>query len=141
MLDLSTTKDKHIDERLRSEPIIWLASTRPDGKPHAIPVWFWWDGETVLMFSKPDAQKIRNLRRSPHVVLALNATDEGEDVAIIEGVAELVERPTSELMLPAFADKYAELFKRIGSDPIKMAAEYNQPIRVTPTKFLAWYPE
>jgi hypothetical protein len=40
MLDLSTVRDRHIDVRLRSEPIIWLATTRPDGGPHNIPVWF-----------------------------------------------------------------------------------------------------
>jgi len=141
MLDLSTAKDRHIDERLRAEPIIWLATTRPDGRPHNVPVWFWWDGESVLIFSQPNNQKIRNLRQSPHAVLTLNTLDDGEDVVIIEGTAELVAQPTSELMLPAFGEKYADLFVRIGSDPAKMAAEYNQPIRVTPTKVIAWHSE
>jgi PPOX class probable F420-dependent enzyme len=141
MLDLSTARDRHVDERLRSEPIIWLATTRPDGRPHNIPVWFWWDGETVLIFSQPNNQKIRNLRHSSHAVLTLNAIDDGEDVVIIEGTAELVDRPAGELMLPAFGEKYADLFVRIKSDPAKMAAEYNQPIRVTPTKFIAWHAE
>ena|SRR5215217_1426958 len=141
MLDLSTAKDRHIDERLRAEPIIWLATTRPDGRPHNVPVWFWWDGESVLIFSQPNNQKIRNLRQSPHAVLTLNTLDDGEDVVIIEGTAELVAQPTSELMLPAFGEKYADLFVRIGSDPAKMAAEYNQPIRVTPTKVIAWHAE
>jgi PPOX class probable F420-dependent enzyme len=139
MLDLSTPKDRHIDERLRSELMIWLATTRPDGRPHNIPIWFWWDGETILMFSQPNNQKIRNLRHSPHVVLALNTLDDGEDVVIIEGTAELLAQPTSELMLPEFGEKYAHLWDRINSSPAKMKAEYNQPIRVTPTKFIAWH--
>jgi PPOX class probable F420-dependent enzyme len=139
MLDLSSPKDAHIDQRLRTEPIIWLATTRPDGRPHNVPVWFWWNGATVLIFSQPDKQKVRNLRHSPHVILALDTRDEGEDVVIIEGIAELVDQPTSELMPPAFSTKYAALFERLGSNPAKMAAEYRQPIRVTPTKFNAWY--
>jgi len=94
-----------------------------------------------LIFSQPNNQKIRNLRQSPHAVLTLNTLDDGEDVVIIEGTAELVAQPTSELMLPAFGEKYADLFVRIGSDPAKMAAEYNQPIRVTPTKVIAWHSE
>jgi PPOX class probable F420-dependent enzyme len=138
MLDLSTAKGARIAERLRSEPIIWLATTRPDGRPHNIPVWFWWDGETVLIFSQPDKQKVVNLRHSPHAVLALDSADEGEDVVIIEGIADLVDRPTAELMPDAFGEKYAALFVRVGSDPAKMAADYRQPIRVRPTKFLAW---
>jgi hypothetical protein len=42
------------------------------------------------------------------------------------------------LMPDAFGEKYAALFVRVGSDPAKMAADYRQPIRVRPTKFLAW---
>ena len=28
--------------------------------PHLVPVWFWWDGQTVLVFStQPNAVKVR----------------------------------------------------------------------------------
>ena len=27
-------------QRLATEPILWLATTRPDGRPHLVPVWF-----------------------------------------------------------------------------------------------------
>lgn len=138
MLDLSTAKDAKIDRRLRAEPIIWMATTRADGRPHNVPVWFWWDGKTVLIFSQPGHVKTRNLQHAPHIVLALNAEDDGEDVVIIEGTAELLTQPATELMSPEFGEKYANLFARVGSNPEKMAAEYSQPIRVTPTKFLAW---
>ena len=39
MLDLSDSKGAHIDQRLRDEPIIWLSSVRPDGRPHLVLVW------------------------------------------------------------------------------------------------------
>src|SRR5256885_2571611 len=45
MLDLRDSKDAHIDARLRHEPIIWLSSVRPDGRPHLVPVWFLWRSE------------------------------------------------------------------------------------------------
>ncbi len=131
----------HAVERLERARNYWLATTRPDGRPHNVPVWFWWDGETVLIFSQPNAQKVRNLRHSPHAVLTLNTLDDGEDVVIIEGTADLLDQPTTELMLPAFGEKYADLFVRVGSDPAKMAAEYSQPIRVTPGRFRAWHSE
>jgi PPOX class probable F420-dependent enzyme len=139
VLDLSNPKDAHVDERLRTEPIVWLATTRPDGRPHSVPVWFWWNGATVLIFSQPDKPKVRNIRHSPHVVLALDSRDDGEDIVIIEGTAELLSQPATEAMPAAFAEKYAALFQRVGSDPAKMAADYSQPIRVTPAKFIAWY--
>lgn len=134
MIDLADAKGTHVDQRLRTEPIIWLSSTRPDGRPHLVPVWFWWDGEAVLIFSEPDTQKVRNLRHSPHVVLALDSADDGEDVVTFAGIADLTAEPASALMPPAFGEKYAALFRRLGSTPEEMQARYTQPIRVRPTR-------
>ena len=133
-----STPDARIDARLRADLIAWLATVRPDGRPHNVPVGFWWDGESVLIFSEPETQEVRNLRRSPHVVLALDTADQGEDVVLAEGVAGLVDRPSAELMPAGFGAKYAALFARLGSDPAAMAARYTQPIRVRPTRFVAW---
>jgi predicted pyridoxine 5'-phosphate oxidase superfamily flavin-nucleotide-binding protein len=56
-----------IDRLLRSEPVIWLSTVRPDGGPHLVPIWFSWNGRDILIASKPHAQKIRNLRANPTV--------------------------------------------------------------------------
>ena len=138
MHDPASSKDTRTDQQLRTEPIIWLAMTRPDGRPHLVPVWFWWDGASVLIFSEPDKQKVRNLRHSPHAMLALDTADQGEDVVMIVGEAELLVEPSGAVMPPGFADKYAALFARLGSSAPEMAARYSQPIRVTPSKLIAW---
>jgi PPOX class probable F420-dependent enzyme len=138
MLDLASAKDSKIDRRLRTEPIIWLSSTRPDGRPHLVPVWFWWDGHSILIFSEPDKPKVRNIRHSPHVMLALDSKDDGEDIVMIVGLASLPDEPSAVHMPAAFGEKYASLFDRIGSTPAKMATQYSQVIRVAPTRFLAW---
>jgi PPOX class probable F420-dependent enzyme len=131
MLDLGDPKGAHIDRRLRAEPIIWLSTVRPDGRPHLVPVWFLWDGAAILIFSKPAAQKVRNLRHSSHVMLALDTADEGEDVVLLEGRAELLGDGAPRSTLPAYAEKYAALMARLGITAESMAAEYTQAIRVT----------
>jgi PPOX class probable F420-dependent enzyme len=136
ILDLTRPRHQQIDQRLRSEPIIWLGTVRPDGRPHLVPVWFWWDGTTVLFFSKPGSQKVRNLRHNSQVVVALDTADEGEDVALFEGQAELLAEGAVQATLSAFAAKYAALFVRTGSTPERMAKEYSQTIRVTLTKLV-----
>ncbi len=70
---------------LEHEPVVWVSTVRPDGTPHIVPIWFWWDGEALLVFSKPDAQKIRNLRVNPAVMLALGDAEEDFDVGLIRG--------------------------------------------------------
>jgi PPOX class probable F420-dependent enzyme len=131
MLDLHDPQGAHIDARLRAEPIIWLSSVRPDGRPHLVPVWFLWDGAAILIFSKPAAQKVRNLRHNPQVMLALDSADEGEDIVLLQGRAELLGEGAPQSTLPEYAEKYAALMVRLGITAESMAKEYTQAIRVT----------
>ncbi len=138
MLDLNNPQDAHVDERLRKEPIIWLSTVRPDGRPHLVPVWFFWDGKTILIFSQPGNQKMRNLQQNQNVMLALEALEQGEDVVLIEGKAELTGRPAQTMNMPEFAAKYDELIKSMNTDPDTIAKSYSEAILVTPTKFIRW---
>src|SRR5258707_11511094 len=103
VLDLNDPKQAHKDQRLRSDPIIWLCSVRPDGRPHAAAVWFLWDGSSILIFSMPTAQKLRNLRHEPRVILALDDTHAGDDPITLEGTAEILEPSVVTPQLPAYA--------------------------------------
>lgn len=135
MLDLTQVDDAHIDQRLRSAEICWFGSVRPDGRPHQVPVWFFWENPSILIFSMPDAQKVRNLRAHAAVSLALETLNEGEDVVIVEGTAELLPlNSVTPAMLPAFVKKYQASLDSMGSTAEKLAEQYTQPIRITPTK-------
>ena len=138
MGDTAAMQGIHIVERLRADPILWLGTVRPDGRPHAVPVWFHWDGTSVWILSQPKTQKIRNLRANPNVLLAIDDTRAGDDVALVEGTAELLAEPSTALDLPAYFAKYAAPIAQFGWTPEGMAADYSQPIRVTPTRFLGW---
>jgi len=136
ILDLTQKRHAHIDQRLRDNVIVWLNTVRPDGLPHAIAVWFLWDGESILIFSKPNNQKIRNLRQNPHVLLAIDDTKQGEDPITIEGTATLLEPGTVDITLAAYVEKYGKGIKQIGFTPESMAAAYSQAIRIVPTRVL-----
>src|SRR5262249_5735909 len=135
MPDPSTPRDAHADERLRDDKILWLGTVRPDGQPHLVPVWFLWDGATILIFSIPEQQKIRNLRQNSHAILALDDTKDGEEVITIEGTVELVNDPAVTPLLPAYAQKYGAMVQELGMDSNTFAARYAQALRVTPTRF------
>ena len=82
--------------------------------------------------------KIRNLQRNSHISLALDGTKQGGDVVTVEGEAELLSEPSRNIMVPAFGEKYASLIKEMGADTDRMVEDYSQPIRIRPTKFIAW---
>ncbi len=138
LLDMTKPKDQHVDSRLRNEPIMWLSTARPDGRPHLVPVWFLWDGESILIFSKPNNQKIRNLQENPNVMLALEAAHEGNDIVLIEGVGEFIDDLEVSPAMPQYAAKYAKLLMEMNWTAEKMTASYTQAIRVRPTRFFSY---
>ena len=134
MADQAKPNNAHVEQRLREEPIVWFTTVRPDGRPHTVPVWFLWDGETFLIFSQPGNLKIRNLQGNPHITLALDGTKQGGDVVTVEGEAELLSEPSRNILVPAFGEKYASMIV----DADRLVEDYSQPIRIKPTKFIAW---
>ena len=79
---------KHAQSRLKKDLIIWLATCGRDGQPHVVPVWFWWDGESFLIYSVP-GQKVRDMEANSKVALHLNSDPEGADVVRVEGKARI----------------------------------------------------
>ena len=102
--------DARLDRFLAKEPVVWLSTVRPDGAPHLVPIWFTWDGTSLLVFSKPGAQKVRNLRANPVAMLALGEPEDDFDVALAEARVELFDAPATELPdahLAKYADRMA----------------------------------
>jgi PPOX class probable F420-dependent enzyme len=134
LLDLTKERDAHILERLQKDEVIWLNSVRPDGRPHAVIVWFLWDNDTVLVFSRPVNQKIRNISNNANVVLAFDDSKNGADPITIDGTATLLPAGDLDTTYPAYIAKYGEGMKRIGYTPEQMAAAYSQGIRIVLTR-------
>src|SRR5215470_18068613 len=72
-------------ERLSKARHYWIATTRPDGRPHSRPVWgVWLDGAFYFSTGSLAAQ---NLATHPAITVHLES---GNEVVIIEGVVETV---------------------------------------------------
>ena len=127
-----------VAEALERDPVAWLSSVREDGRPHLVPVWFHWDGERMVAFSKPHARKVANLRQEPRVMLAIGTPGLDFDVELIEADAELPSACAADVMPPGFGAKYAELLRRAGLSVQRFAEVYSQPIVLRPTRFLGY---
>jgi PPOX class probable F420-dependent enzyme len=123
---------------LERESVLWLATVDGSGRPAVVPVWFWWDGDAILVASKPGARKVRNIRNEGRVMLALGDPDDDFDVGLIEALAELVEVPVRSLLAAGMARKYASRMASIGLTLTDFEATYRQVIRISPTRPLAW---
>ena len=93
----------------------------------------------MLHASKPDAQKVRNLRANPAVMLALGDAEEDFDVGLVRGRAELLEMPTRSVLPWAHLAKYASRLTALNLYAETYAATYSQVIRIVPERFLGWH--
>jgi nitroimidazol reductase NimA-like FMN-containing flavoprotein (pyridoxamine 5'-phosphate oxidase superfamily) len=74
-------------ERLTAARNYWVASSCPDARPHAMPVWGAWDDSTLWFTSAIGSRKVRNLRADPRCCVT---TEDASDPVIIEGTARIV---------------------------------------------------
>jgi PPOX class probable F420-dependent enzyme len=126
------------ERRLRDEPVVWLGTVDAAGRPHLVPTWFSWDGESLWIFSKPHAVKVRNVRAEPRVTLALGDALDDFDVQLIEARAELREARTP-AVLQLHLSKYRNRLRDAGISRDEYVATYSQAIRIRPTRYLPWH--
>jgi PPOX class probable F420-dependent enzyme len=138
MTALTVPLDRQMDEQLRTAPVGWVSTVRSDGTPHLVPVWFQWDGETILFFAQPGDQKIRNLRHSPRVTFGIALNPEAATVSIIQGEAELTSRESPGPLPAEYVDKYRDQINAYGWNESSMAEQYSVQVRVHPTKMISW---
>ncbi len=138
IIDPGTEKGARADSRLRTEGVAWLITVSEAGMPVPTPVWFWWDGETILVYSQRDKPKLRHIAANPRVAVAMRTDELGDEITVVSGTAVVDPTSPPANQLPGYVEKYATLIERLGADPVSFAGEYSVPVRITPTKLRQW---
>lgn len=127
-----------VDARIRAEPIVWLTTMAPTGRPCVVPTWFSWDGRAFRIFTKPTARKLRNVACNPHVMLALGNPHADFDVMLIEASA-FAEAPAMALAsVDGHLARYRAALSAIGLDRDEYVRTYSATMRIEPTRLLGW---
>ena len=104
----------HAEERIERARTYWIATTRPDGRPHTTPVWGVWVDRALYFDGHPDTRWARNLAANPAASVHLES---GDDVVIVEGVVEDVERVTDAGLVARIVEAWAAKYGRLVPDP------------------------
>lgn len=70
-----------------------LATRRPDGRPHAAPIWYDLDGDDIVFNTGADTVKGRNLRHDPRVSLVVQDDRVPFSFVMVEGTASTSDDP------------------------------------------------
>jgi PPOX class probable F420-dependent enzyme len=97
--------------------VIWLSTVDAKNRPQPRPVWFHWDGESVLIFSQGQAAKVKHIKNNTHVALNFNSTSDGGEVVVLLGEASIVDGKISLERMRDYLDKYRQGIKDIGMTP------------------------
>lgn len=62
-------------QRLAEGQWFWLATVRPDGRPHVVPLLAVWLDDTLYFAAGPATRKAKNLTQNPHCVITFGADD------------------------------------------------------------------
>ena len=131
LIDTATDFGRRVAQRLENDRLVWLTTVAHDGTPQPSPIWFLWDGRSVLMYSQPNTPKLRHIQRNPNVSLNFDGNGQGGDIVVLTGQARIAESEPPANKLAAYADKYAEMIRRIGMDAETFAKGYSVPVRIT----------
>jgi PPOX class probable F420-dependent enzyme len=124
--------------RLQSEPIIWLTTVTPSGRPQSTPVWFLWQDEEFLIYGARNGPKNESIEANPHVSLHLEGNGRGGANVIFEGDARIDPDGPRADAVPEYIDKYRGFIDGHGWTPQSFSGDYPHVIRVTPTRARIW---
>ena len=126
-----------VEPRLVESLVYWLATTRPDGRPHVVPRWgvwldgaFWYDGS-------PQTRHVRNLLGNAACTLHL---EDGTRAVIVEGTAGPTTSPGPVLAarLSTAFSKYKE--QGYAPAPDSWEGDFAGGLcRLAPARALAWF--
>ena len=134
MIDFSTDLGKRALRLLREETVIWLTTVAPDGTPQPRPVWFTWDGSSILLYSQPKAHKISHLEKCPRVAVHFNTDKDGSEVVVLTGEGRVDREAPPADRDREYVAKYRQGIADLEMTPESFAADYSTPITVMPTR-------
>lgn len=136
---------KALIESVLAEPVLArLATTNPKTmQPHVVPVWFFWDGESVWISSFVKTRKIHELKLNPRGAVLIESKQESGKLqaVLLEGKVELVSEPRE--LVSEIANRI--YIHYLGSESLnetelqsRLSTPQNLLIKLTPERIISW---
>jgi PPOX class probable F420-dependent enzyme len=138
MVDWNEKFASKVSRRLEKEHVGWFVTVGADLNPQPRPVWFYWDGESILVFSQARARKLAHIANHPKVSFHLNTDEEGSHVVVIHGEAAVDGDCPPVDKVAGYMRKYRKGIRGLEMTPEAFAREYSVAVRIRPSSLRGW---
>ncbi len=118
---------------LEGKNFVYLATVNPDGSPQVTPTWVDTDGHFVLINTAVGRVKHRNVKKNPHVALAITDQTNPYNLVLIRG--KVVEHITGQVA-EEHIDKMAKKYRGLDKYPNRSPGEQRVLIKIEPVKVI-----
>jgi PPOX class probable F420-dependent enzyme len=125
-----------VRERLREERLAWLIVVDARGVAQPNPVWFLWEGDSILIYNVAAAKRLTHIRQRPNVTFHLDTYGRGGEAIVLVGHADIIENAPPANEHAAFMAKYAS---HMSMPPQAWAAAFPVALRVTLRRFRGFH--
>jgi len=129
--DAATPFGEKVRRRLREAPIAWLTTVGADGTPQPNPIWFIQEGASLLVYNRPDANRLAHIRRRPRVSFNFDSNGQGGDIVVLTGTAALAEGMPLPHELPEYVQKYSQRMQRVSNSLEEFSRQYPVALRIS----------
>ncbi|HEY2980534.1 MAG TPA: TIGR03667 family PPOX class F420-dependent oxidoreductase [Anaerolineales bacterium] len=138
-MDFNTDLGRKARRFLENSYVIWLTTVDASFTPQPRPVWFVWHQGSFLIYSKPQAHKLRHIRERPRVSLHFNTDQTGDiDVVVFLGDAAIDPVMAPAHTMSAYLEKYRSGIEGLEMSPEEFSQTYSTAIRVRPSSVRGW---
>jgi PPOX class probable F420-dependent enzyme len=103
------------------------------GQPVPRLIWFYFDGSDVIVYSEPNAAKVRHIKNQPRVSMNLDSDGNGAGIIIVGGNAAVDAEGANPLKDERYRAKYGEYATSLGFTEEFLSA-YNTRLKISVDK-------
>ena len=97
--------NQEVEKLLNETEIVYIATTKPNGDPHVVPIWFIVQGGKIYFETDKDTVKFQNIQKRNKIALCFG----GKETYIVEGsVKWFTEEELSFPIRKMFWEKYGK---------------------------------
>jgi len=115
----------------------FLTAVNESGQPQTAPVWFWRDGDDLVVYNRPNSPRLTSIAANPKVSFSLRGDIRAAGALILEGTAAIGGLPAA-VDIPEYVAKYESEIERLGWTPEVFSDMYSEGVRITITRVWAW---